>query len=209
MLLSAPEPSPFLTQRWRLAMRRTGLTAALWLAILLAAARGSAQVDSRGDVVDLAVDPAIANHEVAVVVTKHARKLELFRRGSLVKAFPVVLGARPNGPKRYEGDMRTPEGEYRVADKRPHGRWRYFIEIDYPNSIDRVAYDTDASAGRIPLFSKRLPGPGGNVGIHGSDRPKDQAAGRDWTKGCIAVANDDVEVIYEFVTVGTPVIVRP
>jgi murein L,D-transpeptidase YafK len=151
----------------------------------------------------------VKENSVAVVVTKHARRLELYRRGGLVGAFPVVLGARPQGAKRYEGDMRTPEGVYRVTGKRIHGRWAYFIEIDYPNEVDRQAYAVDAAAGRIPLFARELPGLGGSVGIHGNDRPGDQAAGRDWTKGCIAMRNQDVAVLYELVDVGTPVVVLP
>ena len=151
----------------------------------------------------------VTEHSVAVVVTKHARRLELYRRGGLVGAFPVVLGARPDGPKRYEGDMRTPEGIYRVTGKRVHGRWSYFIEIDYPNDADRRAYESEAAAGRIPLFARQLPGLGGRVGIHGNDRPRDQASGRDWTKGCIAMRNEDVAVLYDLVDVGTPVVVLP
>jgi len=146
---------------------------------------------------------------VAVVVTKHTRRLELYRRGGLVGAFPVVLGPRPAGPKRYEGDMRTPEGVYHVTGKRIHGRWSYFIEIDYPNDADRAAFDSEAAAGRIPLFAQQLPGLGGRVGIHGNDRPRDQASGRDWTKGCIAMRNEDVAVLYDLVDVGTPVVVLP
>jgi murein L,D-transpeptidase YafK len=148
-------------------------------------------------------------NSVAVIVTKHTRRLELYRRGGLVGAFPVVLGARPEGPKRYEGDMRTPEGVYRVTGKRVHGRWSYFIEIDYPNEADRVAYEAEAAEGRIPLFARQLPGLGGLVGIHGNDRPRDQAAGHDWTKGCIAMRNEDVAVLYDLVDVGTPVVVLP
>ncbi|HET9064112.1 MAG TPA: L,D-transpeptidase [Candidatus Binatia bacterium] len=154
-------------------------------------------------------ESVVNEHTVAVVVTKHTRRLELYRRGGLVGAFPVVLGARPDGPKRYEGDMRTPEGVYRVTGKRLHGRWTYFIEIDYPNEADRRAYESEAAAGRIPLFAQELPGVGGLVGIHGNDRPRDQASGRDWTKGCIAMRNEDVAVLYDLVDVGTPVVVLP
>jgi murein L,D-transpeptidase YafK len=151
----------------------------------------------------------LAETDVAVVVTKHARRLELYRRGTLVQAFPIVLGARPTGAKRFEGDMRTPEGVYRVAAKRLHGRWRYFIAIDYPTEDDRSAYDADLNAGRIPQIGGKAPGLGGNLGIHGNDRPRDQASGKDWTRGCVAMRNEDVAVLYDIVDVGTPVIVLP
>lgn len=150
-----------------------------------------------------------AETDLAVVVTKHARRLELYRRGTLVQAFPIVLGARPMGAKRFEGDMRTPEGVYRVAAKRLHGRWRYFIAIDYPTEEDRSAYDADLNAGRIPQIGGKNPGLGGNLGIHGNDRPRDQASGKDWTRGCVAMRNEDVAVLYDVVDVGTPVIVLP
>jgi murein L,D-transpeptidase YafK len=151
----------------------------------------------------------LAETDVTVVVTKHARRLELYRRGTLVRAFPIVLGARPMGAKRFEGDMRTPEGVYRVAAKRLHGRWRYFIAIDYPTADDRSAYDADVYAGLIPQIGGKVPGLGGNLGIHGNDRPRDQASGKDWTRGCVAMRNEDVAVLYDTVDVGTPVIVLP
>jgi len=154
-------------------------------------------------------DLLVAQSEVAVVVTKHQRRLELYRRGTLVGAFPVVLGAHPSGAKRYEGDMRTPEGLYRVAAKRAHGRWSYFIELDYPTDTDRSAYDADVAAGRIPRIGGNFPGLGGNLGIHGNDRPRDQASGKDWTRGCVAMRNEDVAVLYGIVHVGTPVVVLP
>ena len=96
-----------------------------------------------------------------------------------------------------------------MTEKRIHGRWSYFIEIDYPNEDDRHAFELEAAAGRIPLFAQQLPRLGGRVGIHGNDRPGDQASGRDWTKGCIAMRNEDVAVLYDLVDVGTPVVVLP
>ena len=147
--------------------------------------------------------------DVAIVVTKQASRLELYRRGSLIQAFPIVLGANPNGTKRFEGDMRTPEGLYRVAAKRTHERWRYFIALDYPTENDRFAYEANVVAGTIPRIAGRLPGLGGNLGIHGNDHPVDQAAGKDWTKGCVAMSNEDVALIYRVVDVGTPVVVLP
>ena len=81
--------------------------------------------------------------------------------------------------------------------------------IDYPNETDRRVYESESAAGRIPLFARQLPGIGGRVGIHGNDRPRDQASGRDWTRGCIAMRNEDVAVLYDLVDVGTPVLVLP
>jgi murein L,D-transpeptidase YafK len=151
----------------------------------------------------------VEESDLAIVVTKHARRLELYSRGLMVQSFPIVLGANPNGTKRYEGDMRTPEGLYRVAAKRSHERWRYFIALNYPTESDRSAYEADVVAGTIPRIGGRLPGLGGNLGIHGNDHPRDQAAGKDWTKGCVAMNNEDIAVLYRVVEVGTPVVVLP
>ena len=151
----------------------------------------------------------VEESDVAIVVTKHERRLDVYRRGLLVQAFPIVLGANPSGAKRYEGDMRTPEGLYRVAAKRTHDRWRYFIALDYPTVNDRYAYEANVIAGAVPRIGGTLPGLGGNLGIHGNDHPGDQAAGKDWTKGCVAMSNEDVAFIYRTVEVGTPVVVLP
>lgn len=196
-------PRPLLPHR----LARAALAAALTLLCVAADADEGSRIESAAVLPPL---PQVAlQAETAVVVTKHSRSLVVLRRGALLRSFPIVLGMRPVGAKRYEGDLRTPEGTYRVTDKRAHSRWRFFIEIDYPNSADETAYRTEVSAGKIPLFANRLPGVGGNVGIHGSDRPAEQAAGTDWTKGCIALSNEDVEFVYDAVAVGTPVVVLP
>jgi len=190
------------------------VTLGVWAAVTGCSVRSPQPIAPQTAIATPMPEPTVAEvvvqeHPIAVVVKKHSRRLELYRRGGLVGAFPVVLGARPDGPKRYEGDMRTPEGVYRVTGKRVHGRWTYFIEIDYPNEADLRAYESEAAAGRIPLFARQLPGVGGRVGIHGNDRPRDQASGHDWTKGCIAMRNEDVAVLYDLVDVGTPVVVLP
>jgi murein L,D-transpeptidase YafK len=158
---------------------------------------------------DARVTRLLKSHETLVVVTKHSRTLTLYRGHTLVGTYPVVFGVRPIGAKRYEGDLRTPEGEYRVSAKRPHERWRFFIEFDYPNADDRVSYEMAVAAGTVPRFAGALPGPGGQLGIHGNDRPSDQTAGRDWTKGCIAMRNEDVTSVYHSVEIGTPVVILP
>jgi murein L,D-transpeptidase YafK len=188
------------------------------LALALATSVACVPRDAAKAVEPAVAEPAVATvspesvferSEAAIVVTKHARRLELFRRGLLVEVFPIVLGAQPSGAKRFEGDMRTPEGLYRVAAKRTHDRWRYFIALDYPTPSDRTAYDAEIQAGKIPSIGGKVPGLGGNLGIHGNDRPRDQASGKDWTKGCVAMRNEDVALLYKSVDVGTPVIVLP
>jgi len=118
----------------------------------------------------------------------------------------VVLGLSPEGRKRFEGDARTPEGRYHVTSIRKHRRWHYFIAINYPNSDDVRAYRSEIRAGTVPTLGGRPLGIGAGLGIHGNDRPGDQTAGRDWTKGCVAMDNGDLELVGAAVGVGTPVV---
>ena len=140
-----------------------------------------------------------------VVVYKADRSLALFRHGKFDKRFPVVLGREPVGAKRWQHDARTPEGYYHVTEKRPHERWQTFIEIDYPNRWDRKRYRELVEAGRVPVIDGERLGIGGDLGIHGSDRPDEQAAGTDWTLGCVSMRPEDIAELAEFVDVGTPV----
>lgn len=152
---------------------------------------------------------AVPDAGVALVIRKGMRQLELYRDGNVEKAFPVVLGPRPEGRKRFQGDMRTPEGMYRVSEKKSHERWQFFIGIDYPNPHDQSAYERDLEAGLIPVIDGERVPVGGGLGIHGNDRPEDQIDGTDWTRGCIAMRNADVGELYRSVDIGTPVLVIP
>ena len=153
--------------------------------------------------------PALPDTGIALVVYKERRLLTVMSDGFPLHEFPVVVGRRNHGPKRFEGDNRTPEGLYRVTQKRAHPRWRYFIEIDYPNGDDVSAYVAEIEEGRVPVFDGEFPGMGGRVGIHGSDKPIEQAAGFDWTQGCVAMDNDGIARVYELVDAGTPVLILP
>ncbi len=146
---------------------------------------------------------------ISLVVYKEARTLAVYREGRMFKRYPVVLGQQPRGSKRFEGDMRTPEGLYRVNAKQRHRRWAYFISFDYPNEDDRRAYARASTDGSLPEIAGARPSIGGALGIHGSDRAREQHAGIDWTKGCVALRNEHVAELYSLVDVGTPVLLLP
>jgi hypothetical protein len=142
--------------------------------------------------------------------TVHAWKsrhlLEVYYRGYLFRRYHAVFGrSRYGGPKEFEGDRRTPEGDYLIVSKRRSARFRWFMKINYPNEQDREEYDRMRADGDLP----RGIGEGGSVGIHGTDNPILNAGDVDWTTGCISVDNADISELESLLPVGTLVIIKP
>jgi len=150
-------------------------------------------------------ETATAWGHVQIVVYKSTRSLALYRSGTFEKEYPVVLGLAPLGRKRHAYDARTPEGLYRVVGKRVHDRWQYFLALDYPNANDRSAYAQELRRGTIPDEDGEPFGIGDEIGIHGNDRQAEQAAGVDWTKGCVALNAADMAELAPKIPVGAPV----
>lgn len=129
-------------------------------------------------------------------VYKGARELFLLHNNTVLKSYRIELGNQPVGPKRFEGDGRTPEGLYYINRRNPNSAYHLSIGISYPNAHDvQVA----RAAGLAP---------GGDIFIHGED-PKYDRAKQDWTAGCIAVSDKDIEDIYAMVRDGTPIFIMP
>ncbi|KAA8607103.1 L,D-transpeptidase family protein [Sulfitobacter pseudonitzschiae] len=124
---------------------------------------------------------------------KGDRNLFLFDNTSVLKAYRIDLGFAPEGPKRFEGDGKTPEGAYTVDRRNPDSLFHLSIGISYPNEAD-IAFA--AAQGREP---------GGDIFIHGGPRPGIDAIKPDWTAGCIAVSDREIEDIYAMVRDGTPI----
>jgi len=126
-------------------------------------------------------------------VVKSARAMTLYSGGQAVHVIHgIQLGDAPVGPKRFQGDERTPEGRYSIDYGNPGSSYHLSLHISYPNARD-VAYAR--AQGRSP---------GGLIFIHG--QPNDWPAGRvpgDWTDGCISVSNAEIEALYEAVPDGT------
>lgn len=130
-----------------------------------------------------------------VHVDKSDRTLALYAEGQLIHVIDgIQLGGAPVGPKRFEGDQRTPEGLYEIDWSNPNSSYYLSLHISYPNAAD-VAYAE--SLGRSA---------GGMIMIHG--QPNALPVGRipgDWTDGCIAVSNEEIEALWESVPDGTPI----
>jgi len=147
-------------------------------------------------------------NEYAVVVRKQERTLTLYRWGQQEKVYPIVLGIAPQGPKTYQGDLRTPEGVYRIVVKREHDRWSRFMLLSYPNDIDRQRYASALNTGRVPIIDGNEPGLGGAVGIHGTDRESSNVRGIDWTWGCVSLLNEHVNELYDLIPLYTAVLIE-
>ncbi|MBN9886058.1 L,D-transpeptidase family protein [Salipiger abyssi] len=131
-----------------------------------------------------------------IVVQKSQRRMFLLHNQEVLKAYDIGLGFAPEGHKQIEGDGRTPEGMYFIDRRNPNSNYHLSIGISYPNPADRAFAETLGKS------------PGGDIFIHG--RPwKDRKGGRDWTAGCIAVTDREMEDIYAMVRNGTPIVITP
>jgi murein L,D-transpeptidase YafK len=136
-----------------------------------------------------------------IVVEKSKRQMKLMHGSEVLKTYQVALGKQPVGAKNRQGDHKTPEGVYSVDVKKPNSRFHRALHISYPSASDRQN-------------AKKLgQDPGGDVEIHGLGSMWGWvgAAHRkvDWTDGCIAVTNEEIDEIWPLVEVGTAVEIRP
>lgn len=131
-----------------------------------------------------------------IVVHKGARVMELWHHDTVLRSFDVQLGRDPIGHKVQQGDGRTPEGEFLVDRRNPASSFHLSLGINYPREED------------ILRAEELGVDPGGDIFIHGRG-PNHRWSRGDWTEGCIAVRNREIEVIYAMVRDGTPVVIYP
>jgi len=132
-----------------------------------------------------------------IVVRKGARKLELWSGGKKVKTYRIALGKNPVGAKQFEGDMRTPEGTYIIDGKNPNSAFYLNLGISYP---DNKAMALAEAMGKKPGSAIKIHGLRNGLGWRGRFHRT-----KDWTAGCIAVTNIEMEELYRAVPVGTPI----
>lgn len=137
----------------------------------------------------------------SIVLDKSDRTLTMFSRGVQVKQYEVALGKNPVGDKVRRGDGRTPEGLYYIEGRNPGSKYHLSLRISYPSVDDR------ASAARRGFT------PGGDIMIHGLP-PAFATVGalhrqQDWTEGCVAVTNDEIEEIWRAVPNGARILIKP
>ncbi len=148
--------------------------------------------------VDDTVDESRRSGAAVIVVDKLKRQLHLYRDGLRLASFPAELGANGLRPKQHAGDRATPEGRYRVVQIRDEANTTYYraLLLNYPNADDVARFRAARERGQIPL---RV-GIGSLIEIHG-----DGGKGMDWTNGCVALRDGDMDKILRHVRVGTAV----
>ncbi len=136
-----------------------------------------------------------------VLVLKEERRLHLMSGDEIVRSYRIGLGENPTGHKLFEGDERTPEGQYTLDWRNPDSDYYKSIHVSYPNHQDREM----AQAWGLD--------PGGSIMIHGLPNDAGEWAfafiGLDWTNGCIAVSNEEMDEIWQLVNDGTPIHILP
>jgi murein L,D-transpeptidase YafK len=140
-------------------------------------------------------------HADKILIDKSVHRMTLLWKGAPVRMYHVALGRSPVGKKECQGDLKTPEGTYSITGRNPQSSYHRSLRVSYPNAEDI------AKAQRLGCD------PGGDIMIHGfpnGGRFSEEAhASTDWTLGCIAVTDSEIEEIWDAVPNGTAVEIRP
>ncbi len=136
-----------------------------------------------------------------ILIEKKERRLTLFAKDRIIKTYKIALGGNPDGPKERQGDKKTPEGTYFIDSRNKNSRFHMSLHISYPNEKDKKR------ARQLGVS------PGGDIMIHGIKNGfswmGDTHSEVDWTEGCIAVTDEEIEEIEKLVPNGTKVEIRP
>ena len=149
-----------------------------------------------------------------IVIKKKARLLQLFDGEKLIKTYKIALGFAPAGDKEREGDGKTPEGEFYIFTKNDKSKFYLSLGLSYPNIEDarrglkeKIISQTEYDAIVKAIDEKRMPPQytklGGEIYIHGGGSQKD------WTWGCAALENENIKELFDAVSVGTKVRIKP
>lgn len=194
--------------RKRKGMRRL---VALISSLLLAACAGSTPVSTRTTGNEAVHHPTTLPDRYAsrsmpgqrliadyLLVDKSERLLVAYQNGRPIRAYRgLQFGDAPMGHKRFQGDERTPEGVYTIDTRNPRSRFHLSLRISYPNRQDRA------------FASQYGRSPGGDIFIHGQPTGMPGRMRGDWTDGCIALTNEEIEELWQIVPDGTPIEIRP
>jgi murein L,D-transpeptidase YafK len=148
--------------------------------------------------VDETIEWSKKNKESVLVVDKMAQQCTIYKNGKVKYQFHAEFGKNWMGDKRYKGDYATPEGRYQIIKKLGPKYTKYYkaLLINYPNNEDKEEFARDIKNGSLPRWSKI----GNLIEIHGNG-----GKGINWTNGCVALSDHDMDKLFDYVNIGTPV----
>jgi murein L,D-transpeptidase YafK len=141
-----------------------------------------------------------------IVIDKSDYELNVYDAEGWLVAYPVVFGNNDQGDKLIQGDRKTPEGTFTIANKRIHNKWCRYMGLDYPTAADINKFNQRKQQGLIPLNAKM----GAGIGIHGTWPHEENAVDeyQNWTEGCISLKNEHVKQLFDMISIGTRVTIR-
>jgi len=148
--------------------------------------------------VDMTVNESKRNNDYSIIIDKFSRKCYVYYSGRKKYEFDAELGKNWVGDKRLKGDMATPEGMYKITRKFDGRKTKYYkaLLLDYPNDEDTARFRAEIEKGSLPPDAKI----GNLIEIHGNG-----GKGIDWTEGCVALTDKEMDIVFKIVKVGTPV----
>jgi L,D-transpeptidase catalytic domain len=148
--------------------------------------------------VDKTLNESKKNRDYSIIIDKFSRKCFVYFKGAIKYEFEAELGKNWVGDKRIRGDMATPEGMYKITKKFEGSKTKYYkaLLLDYPNDEDKENFKNEIEHGSLPASAKI----GGLIEIHGNG-----GKGIDWTEGCIALTDKEMDVVFKIAKVGTAV----
>ena len=152
------------------------------------------------------ISTAAPKSPVKIIVDKSSYELYVYDAEGWYATYPVVFGNSSLADKRMEGDRNTPEGSFRIVNKRIHEKWDRYMGLDYPTKESLDKFNARKKRGEIPSSAT----PGGGIGIHGT-WPHDEFVVdryKNWTNGCVSLKNSDIKDLYSYIPIGTPITIR-
>jgi hypothetical protein len=148
--------------------------------------------------VDKTINDSKIKGDYSIIIDKFSRKCYIYLNGIRKWEYDVELGTNWVGDKRIKGDKATPEGMYKIAKKFDSRKTKYYkaLLLDYPNDEDKAKFKSEIARGSLPESAKI----GGLIEIHGNG-----GKGIDWTEGCVALTDNEMDVVFKITKVGTPV----
>lgn len=153
------------------------------------------------------VKTASTENPYYIIIDKSDYELKVYDEDGWYATYPIVFGSRDLGDKMKEGDKKTPDGHFKVIQKKIHPKWSYELLLDYPTDESVQRFNDRKQRGLLPKNAKI----GGGIAIHAT-RPEEEWTVDNfynWTDGCISVKYTEMKDLFSFIPVGTPVTIKP